>query len=432
MKLDLKLFEAHASWPAVRYVHRVLKDKGHESLLAGGCVRDGLIGRRPKDFDIATDAEPSEVESYFEKTIDIGKSFGVIIVHHEGENIEVTTFRKDGDYKDGRRPETVDFSSAEEDAIRRDFTINGLFYDLDLAEVRDYVNGCSDLQKGLLRAVGVPHERFEEDQLRVLRAIRFAAELDFDIEESTWKSLLLFRHKVQSVSPERITEEFRKIFLSENPLKGILLLNESLILKELWPELKMFQSSLYEKWVYKAFAHLKGERRLEVFIGTLALLESFFESEHVGGGVAVQAERQLEALMRFRFPRDVIRSVSYALRNFSLASELNTKSLTLLSEPHGGVLLLDLIKMYYFVRGEEIEKIEQFLDRYLELCDQRGALPKRMITGEDIESLNIPHGPIYKEILEEAYIKQLDSDFEDVKAARGWLSEKYGLSDRKP
>ena len=431
MKLDLKLFEAHPSWPAVRYVHRVLKDKGHESLLAGGCVRDGLIGRRPKDFDIATDAVPAEVESYFEKTIDIGKSFGVIIVHHQGENIEVTTFRKDGDYKDGRHPEKVDFSSAEEDAIRRDFTINGLFYDLDLAEVRDYVDGVQDLEKGLIRAVGVPHERFEEDQLRVLRAIRFAAELDFDIEESTWKSLLLFRHKVQSVSAERITEELRKVFLSENPLKGMLLLNESLILKELWPELKMFQSSLYEKWVYKAFAHLKGERRLDIFLGTLTLLESFFEYEHVGGGVRVQADRQIEALMRFRFPRDVIRNITYALRNFALASELNTKSLTLLAEPNGGILLLDLIKMYYFVRGEEMDKIEEFLDRYLKLCDDKGALPKRLITGEDIEALRIPHGPIYKEILEEAYIKQLDGYFENLESAKEWLSGQYGLSDQK-
>lgn len=431
MKLDLKLFEEHPSWPAVRYVHRVLKDKGHQSYLAGGCVRDGLIGRRPKDFDLATDAVPAEVESYFDKTIDIGKSFGVIIVHHQGENIEVTTFRKDGDYKDGRRPETVDFSSAEEDAVRRDFTINGLFYDLDLAEVIDYVNGLEDLKKQVIKAVGVPHERFEEDQLRVLRAIRFAAELDFDIEPNTWKSLLLFRHKVSSVSAERITEELRKIFLSGNPLKGFLLLNESLILKEIWPELKMFESQLYETMVYKAFAHLKDEKRLELFIGILALLESYFEYEHVGGGMRVHVDRQLEGFMRFRFPRDVIRSVTYALRNFTIANELDTKSLTLLAEPNGGILLLDLIKLYHFVRGEDLKPVEEFLDRYLGLCNEKGQLPKRLVTGEDLEALNIPHGRIYSEILEEAFVKQLDGDFEDPQKAKVWLSENYSINDQK-
>src|SRR5688500_12030275 len=166
-----------------------LREAGYSALYAGGCVRDMLLGIEPHDYDIATDARPEQVQELFDHTYAVGAHFGVIVVHRSGHDFQIATFRSDGAYVDGRRPTGVTFSSPQTDAERRDFTVNGLFYDPLKEEVIDYVNGRADLAARVLRAIGDPVARFREDRLRLLRAVRFGAVLGFEIEPATWEAV---------------------------------------------------------------------------------------------------------------------------------------------------------------------------------------------------------------------------------------------------
>jgi poly(A) polymerase len=190
-------------------VVRRLRDAGHVAYFAGGCVRDLLLGQTPRDYDVATDALPQRVQELFSNTQAVGAAFGVILVRHRRSQIEVATFRAEGDYADGRRPSHVHFTTAQEDAQRRDFTINGLFLDPLTEQVIDYVGGRQDLQEGRIRAIGNPTERFEEDSLRLLRAIRFSARFNFPIEPATASAIVAHAPQLKRISPERIAEELR-------------------------------------------------------------------------------------------------------------------------------------------------------------------------------------------------------------------------------
>jgi poly(A) polymerase len=205
--------EAHNKPPCSRddalAVLRRLRDAGHVTYFAGGCVRDLLLGIEPKDFDIATDAPPPRVRQLFPRTQAVGAAFGVVLVRQGESVVEVATFRSDGEYLDGRRPASVRFTRAEEDAQRRDFTINGLFLDPLTDTVVDFVGGQADLRAKLLRAIGNPRARFSEDHLRLLRAVRFAARLGFEIEPETGKAIRAEAPQLKRTTPERIAEELR-------------------------------------------------------------------------------------------------------------------------------------------------------------------------------------------------------------------------------
>ena len=188
-----------------------LKDHGFTSYLVGGCVRDLLLGVEPKDYDIATDATPEEIENIFEKTWPIGKSFGVILIEQDQHKFEVATFRQESDYQDGRRPENVSFSTPEKDALRRDFTINGLFYDPLLDKYHDFVGGRKDLEAKILRFIGNPETRVQEDFLRLLRAVRFRHRFELDYDYDTAVALKKHASLVSHIAPERISEELNKI-----------------------------------------------------------------------------------------------------------------------------------------------------------------------------------------------------------------------------
>lgn len=215
---------------------RTLRRAGHEALLAGGCVRDYLLGREPKDHDVATSATPQQVLLLFPGALTVGAHFGVVIVRRGDEQVEVATFRTDGSYRDGRRPESVTFATAEEDARRRDFTVNGLFRDPVDDRIIDYVGGRADLERRLLRAIGDPMRRFEEDRLRLLRAVRFATVLGFEIEPETWRAVKASAHQLPTVSAERIRDEFVKILLHPCRQRGFDLLVESGLMAGILPE----------------------------------------------------------------------------------------------------------------------------------------------------------------------------------------------------
>lgn len=230
---------------------RQLRDAGFEALWAGGCVRDSLLGREPKDYDVATNARPEEVQKLFGKrrTLAIGAAFGVIgILNKDNELVEVATFRSDGAYLDGRRPSSVVFTTAEHDAERRDFTINGMFFDPVEDRVIDYVGGQADLQAGIVRAIGDPTARFTEDKLRMLRAIRFATTYGFKIEPATLAAIQVMAAEVNVVSAERINAELTRLLVHPSRGHGLQLLNKSGLLNPLLPELAEDASSQSEVW----------------------------------------------------------------------------------------------------------------------------------------------------------------------------------------
>lgn len=213
-----------------------LVGEGHQALFAGGAVRDALLGREPHDIDVATSARPDQVEALFDKTVAVGKAFGVMVVVVDGTQFEVATFREEGGYSDGRHPDEVRFSDARADASRRDFTVNGLFYDPADDRVLDFVGGLSDLEAGVLRAIGDPYARFGEDRLRMLRAVRFEAQLGFVIEPATWEALRRGAADLDGVSAERIRDELQKLLLSPQPHEGMQRLADSGLLERFLPE----------------------------------------------------------------------------------------------------------------------------------------------------------------------------------------------------
>ena len=215
-----------------------LRGAGHRAYFAGGCVRDALRGVEPHDYDIATDARPEEVQAIFPKSMAVGAHFGVVVVRTGGEHVEVATFRTDGSYKDGRRPEEVTYSTPEEDAQRRDFTVNGLFYDPATEEVIDFVGGRADLAAQVLRAIGDPAARFREDHLRLRRAVRFATTLGWEVEPATWAAVKTEASTLAKISIERIRDEFMKIMLHPNRVRGLDLLDESGLLTHIVPEME--------------------------------------------------------------------------------------------------------------------------------------------------------------------------------------------------
>jgi len=214
-----------------------LQEEGHIAYLAGGCVRDMLRGEIPKDYDIATSALPEQITSIFSKTREVGVHFGVVIVIKDNQAFDVATFRNDGSYKDGRHPEDVTFSTPEEDTARRDFTINGIFFDPISQKHIDFVDGRSDIEKKVVRAIGDPDLRFQEDHLRLLRAVRFAARFNYEIEEKTWKSIKLNASEISKISKERVRDELTKILLNENRVLGFDLLVDSGLMVHIIPEI---------------------------------------------------------------------------------------------------------------------------------------------------------------------------------------------------
>jgi len=197
--------------PALEIVRR-LQSAGFAAFWVGGCVRDFLLGREPQDFDIATDAKPEQVEKLFKRTVAVGRKFGVMVVVEGGHQFQVATFRAEADYQDGRRPEKIIFANAEADAQRRDFTVNGLFYDPLTKKIHDWVGGEKDLRAKIIRTIGKPEERFGEDHLRLLRAVRFAAQLGFEIEPKTFAAVKKLAPKIGLISAERIRDELLKLF----------------------------------------------------------------------------------------------------------------------------------------------------------------------------------------------------------------------------
>lgn len=265
------------------YVIRELRGHGYEAYWAGGCVRDLLRGQNPQDYDVATSARPDQVRQVFgaERTLAVGESFGVMLVRgpRSAGTVEVATFRKDLEYEDGRRPSGVVYCGAQEDALRRDFTINGMFYDPLTETVLDYVNGQQDLAARIVRAIGDPHLRFSEDKLRLLRAARFAALLEFDLEPATAAAARAMHQQIVVVSAERIAQELRKMLAAPHRSGAVALLRELELLKPILPELEDLLTRLPESYWYDLLQALRL-LSLNSFTAAMAVLLSDIPAPH--------------------------------------------------------------------------------------------------------------------------------------------------------
>ena len=413
---------------------RILRKNGFEAMIVGGAVRDRVLGRESKDYDIATNAEPSQVESLFRKTIGVGKQFGVILVIIGGEQFEVATFRKDLEYTDGRRPVGVEFSNAREDVLRRDFTINGLFWHPETDELVDYVGGLPDIEKRVIRCIGNPLERFEEDKLRVLRAIRFSSNLDFEIEEKTWAAVCdRARFDLSIISRERIRVEFEKILTRPHTLKGLLLIEKAGLKSHVLESHFFPPEQGYPSFLEKIMDHTL-EIPLERALALLYLGSSRLTRLGSNGDLEAD-ERQTADLLLLKL-RDYLKTMTYSNRTADGVFNILKLTLDLLRNASPDVVCLRKslghewgMETYQVIRTlDRVFSGHSFLTKKLEevlkVYNTSAMLPKPHVTGGDLSKMGLKPGPIFGRILAEAYDYQLAHEELDKNELLAILKEK--------
>ncbi len=422
-----------------------LRVAGHVAYFAGGCVRDLLLGKTPKDFDIATDARPGEVQKIFQRTYAVGAHFGVIVVREEDEQFEVATFRADGAYLDGRRPAEVHFSSPEEDARRRDFTINGMFFDPPNEAVIDFVGGRADLAARLIRAIGKPAERFAEDRLRLLRAVRFATVLDFEIERATWEALRQAAGTITQISAERIREELIRIFLSPQRVRGWDLLDRSGLLEVVLPEVAALKGCEQPPQFHPegdVFTHTRLMLGLLPNDASLPLVLSvLFHDIGKRPTAAVDEEGRIrfnghdkvgaemtEALMqRLRFSRVEIEATVEAVRQHMVFKDVPNmrvaKLKRFMARPH----FADELELHRVDCASSHGMLDnyEFLQRKQEEFANEPIIPPPLVRGEDLIALGLKPGPRFGEILEAVETRQLEGSLRNRDAALSWVRAEF-------
>lgn len=429
---------------AIKVVSR-LRKAGFDAFFVGGCVRDELMGNVPSDYDIATSARVKDIGNIFRKTVPVGAQFGVMLVLEGGFEFEVATFRSDGEYIDGRRPSEVHFSNAEEDVKRRDFTINGLFYDPVEDNVIDYVGGRQDLQNGVIRAIGDPMKRFDEDKLRILRAVRFSARFGYPIEKETKAAIKSFIGKIEQVSMERIRDELVKMITGPSPHAALTLMDELGLLEAVLPEITQMKG-VEQPPQY----HPEGD----VFVHTMIMMKELsFPSKVLGFATLfhdvgkprthnpetlrtpmhapVGASMTEKILRRLRFSNDDIEKIRFCVWNHmnymhvqnmrigklkrlmaqpTFEDEMELHRIDCLSS-HG------MLDNYEFLKKKKIEFAEEDLK------------PKPFLSGHDLIKLGLKPGPKFKEILNEAQDLQLEHVFKTRDDALEWLGKEYGQNE---
>jgi len=423
--------------PAAEEIVRQLTQAGHRAVYAGGCVRDALLHRPYPDVDIATSATPDQVQALFPKASDPqGKAFGVIRLKHRDHVFEIATFRVDGPYLDGRRPSSVTFTTAEEDAQRRDFTVNGMFFDPLKNEVLDYVGGKSDLTAKTIRAIGDPAARFTEDRLRLFRAIRFAVQLGFKIESQTWEALARLSPESKNLAPERVREELVKIFISPDPARGLDLLHDSGLIAVWIPELLEMRGCAQspehhpegDVWVHTRLllTHLQMPSPVLAFSALLHDVGKprtsrtepsgrirFFGHEGVGARMAE------EILRRLRFSNDDITAICACIANhmaFKDAPQMRVSTLKRFLARPTFPEELELHRIDCSSSHGELD-IHRFLAAKLAEFSQEEIKPKPLLTGHDLQEIGIQPGPKMGEILNQLMDEQLEGKFSDRESA---------------
>ena len=390
-------------------VVRKLRAAGHTALFAGGCVRDLLLGRPSKDFDVATTAKPEAVRAIFghRRTLAIGASFGVIVVvaPHDVGHVEVATFRSDGDYVDGRRPEKIEFCSPEEDARRRDFTINGMFFDPIDEQVFDYVGGQIDLAGRIVRAIGDPHDRMREDKLRMLRAVRFAATLDFALDTTTADAVRTMSSDLVVVSAERIAQELKRMLVDAHRRRAIELAQDVRLLRVILPE-------------------LDGLQRLPEWEETLKRLELLqrpsFELALTALLMSLPAKPIVNSICRrLKLSNDEIERTVWLCEHQHDLDEAPGLSLAALKRCLAHPFcegLLQLMESDCLARSISLEPVE-FCRAFLEKTAAEEIDPPPLVTGDDLIAMGFRPGPRFKSVLESIRDSQLNLEIRDREQA---------------
>ena len=424
-----------------------LRERGHVAYYGGGSVRDLLRGETPKDIDVATDAPPEQVQRIFPRTYAVGAHFGVIVVLQDGLQFEVATFRSDGAYIDGRRPAEVHFASAQEDAARRDFTINGMFFDPVANEVIDYVGGRADLEARLVRAIGDPAQRFAEDRLRMLRAVRFATTFGFEIEHATWNALVQTAPAIAEISAERIREELVRIFLSPNRVRGWDLLDASGLMRVILPELDAMKGCEQPPQFHPegdVFKHTRIMLELLPPEASLPLVFSVLFHDigkpptasmdgegriRFNGHDRLGAEMTEEIMQRLRFSRAEIDATVEAVRQHMVFKDVPKMRVAKLKRFMARPTFDDELELHRV----DCASSHGMLDNYEFLLAKREEfanepiIPPPLVRGDDLIALGMKPGPKIGEILEAVQTRQLEGAFRDREEALAWVKSEYTL-----
>lgn len=431
-------------------IARRLLDAGHEALFAGGCVRDGLLGKTPKDYDVATSATPQQVLKLFPGSNEVGAHFGVVIVKHGGHHVEVATFRTDGSYKDGRRPDNVTFSTAPEDAQRRDFTVNGLFQHPLTHEIIDHVGGRADLESKTLRAIGDAKQRFGEDALRLMRAVRFSTTLGFTIEPATWQAVCDHADDLAKISPERIRDEFSKLLTVRDRERGVRMLVDSGLIRHIVPELldtigceqppewhpegDVFTHTMIMLGMLPEDASLK--LCLAVLLHDIAKPPTFTFDEaaqriRFNGHDMMGAQMAEKILRRLKYPNHVIdAAVSMVARHmrFMNVRKMRTAKLKRFMAAPDFTDELELHRVDCASSNGFTDNYEFLLERREEFANEP-LIPPPLVTGGDLIAMGLPPGPRFKELLEAVQTEQLEGRLNDRETALAWVKR---LVDASP
>ncbi len=427
---------------AIAIVKR-LREEGFEAYLAGGCVRDKLLGLKPKDFDVATSARAEEVQALFAHTVPVGVQFGVVLVVLEGTPVEVATFRSDGPYLDGRHPAYVRFAEAREDALRRDFTINGMFYDPLEERVLDYVGGREDLRAGLVRAIGDPRRRFAEDRLRMLRAIRLAARLGFTVHPDTLAAIRAEAPTLATVAWERIGEEVVKILTEGGAKRAFLLLSETGLLKVILPEVEALRG-VEQPPDY----HPEGD----VLTHTLLLLEKLDQptetlalgallhdiakplcQQYQNGRITFYGHAEKGAEMataicqRLKRSRATWERVAYLVNNHLKplhAPRMRLATLKRFLREEGIEELLELFRIDALSSSGNLEPYE-FCRQKLKELSREAIKPPRLLGGRDLIELGLTPGPPFGKILSAVEEAQLEGQLRSREEALAWVRRHF-------
>ncbi|MBM3836114.1 MAG: CCA tRNA nucleotidyltransferase [Verrucomicrobia bacterium] len=431
---------------ATEIVHR-LQQAGFEAFWVGGCVRDLLLKREPEDYDIATSAHPPQIETLFARTIPVGRQFGVLLVIEGGEQFQVATFRAESDYHDGRHPGQVTFSDAMADARRRDFTVNGLFYNPITSEIYDWVGGKADLEAKVLRTIGVAADRFAEDHLRLLRAVRFAAQLNFRIEEETFSAIQENALKIQSVSAERVRDELNKLFHPPHAARGLELLRDSGLLIYVLPELHATltceqspdfhpEGTVFNHLV-RMLEQLPADSNLSLawaaLLHDIAKPQTWSRDQETGsihfyGHEKLGAEMAESILQRLRFPRkqidEIVTCVSHHMQ-FKDVTRMRKATLRRLLMRPTFPLELELHRLDCLGSHGRLDHYNFLIEQARTLENQPEIRPP-LITGDDLIALGMTPGPAMGAVLTEIRNRQLQGELTTQEEARRWAKEQLG------
>jgi len=443
------MVDAEAGQLAGRIIGR-LRRQGRQAWLVGGCVRDRLLGRQPKDYDVATDARPEQVLALFPGSRLVGARFGVVVVREGQAEVQVATFRSDHAYRDGRRPTAVSFETdPRRDVLRRDFTINGLLMDPDSGEVLDFVGGREDLAAGLIRAIGDPEERFAEDHLRMLRAVRFAAALGFRIEPATLAAIQRQRRRIGQIAAERIHDELVRILTEGGARRGLELLDESGLLAEILPEVAAMKGVPQppefhpegDVWTHVLLMLERMERpsrtlALGVLLHDVGKPPTYRVAERIrfDEHPEVGARMAVEILTRLRFPHEDIRQVEALVlhhlrwRHIRQMRESKLKRFLRLErfEEHLELHRLDCLAShrnldnYYFA----LQKLAEAPPETLR--------PQRLLTGHDLIAAGYRPGPSFAAMLREAEDAQLEGRVATREEALAYIRARFEPPEGRP